>query len=261
VWLDPEIEGSPKRGLVLAPLHGGLLCAAFLKSNIPELPEAPSEQLQQQKELKAGCTHAADIPFENAEYPCDNRMNVFVGPLAQSTLSQQFPSQQPQVCVRGTIPQPRARVQGTIPQPQPCVQGPLPAGVQGPLSLTLPQPQPRVQGPQPQPHACVQGPLSQPQAYVQVPPPHPQAQQGERRASLDDQHVLSGELLSGNGELATTAENSVDVGFHLDESSWNVRLYEGDINAVGMNVVPVQTVGVTQDTQDLFQFVDPCIFD
>jgi len=139
VRLDSEIGGSPKRGLVLAPLLEGLLCAAFLTSDIPELPMAPLEQPQEQKELKAGCTHGADIPFENAEYP--------------------------------------------------SVQGPIP---------------------QPQPYAYVQGPLPQPQTYVQGPLPHPQAQQGERRASLDVQHVLSGELVSGNGELATTAEKAAE---------------------------------------------------
>jgi hypothetical protein len=37
-------EGSPGRGLVLAPLHGALLCAAFLTSDMPELPMAPLQQ-------------------------------------------------------------------------------------------------------------------------------------------------------------------------------------------------------------------------
>ena len=237
-----ETEGSSKRGLILAPLHGGLLCAAFLTFDIPELPvKAPSEPPQQQKELKVDCTHVADIPLETAN-PCDNQTNVFVGSPAQSTLPQQFPSQQPQVCVQGPVPQPR-------------VQGPLPAGVQGPLL----QPPAHIQGPQPQPQPCVPGPLPQPPAYVQGPPPHPQAQQGKRRASLDAQHVLSGELVSGNGELATTADNNVNAGFHLTESSWDMRLYNGDLNAVG--VVPGQTVGVTQEAPEFFQFIDPYLFD
>ena len=43
-WETRE-EGS-KRGLVLAPLHGALLCAAFLTSDIPKLPMAPLQQPQ-----------------------------------------------------------------------------------------------------------------------------------------------------------------------------------------------------------------------
>ena len=43
-WETRE-EGS-KRGLVLAPLHGALLCAAFLTSDIPKLPTAPLQQPQ-----------------------------------------------------------------------------------------------------------------------------------------------------------------------------------------------------------------------
>ena len=245
--MDSETEGPPKRGLVLAPLHGGLLCATFLTSDIPELPKALLEQPQEQKEPKAGCTHAADISFKNLEYlqgdPCDNQVNVFVpGPLAQSTLPQQFPSQQPQVCAHGPIPQLPARVQGPIPQP--------PARVQGPL----PQPSAHVEGPLPQPQACVQEP---PPAYVQGPPSQPQPQQGERRATLDTQHVLIGELVSGNGELAATVENNPNVDFHLIGSSWDMSssLYDGDMDAVAMTVVPGQTVGVTQDPQEIFQFV------
>jgi len=72
--------------------------------------------------------------------------------------------------------------------------------------------------------------------------------------------MLSGELVSRNGELATTAENNVNVGFHLTESSWDGTLYEGDIDAIGMNVVPGQTVGVAQDAQEFFRFVDPRLF-
>jgi len=68
VRFDSEIEGPPKRGLVLAPLHGGLFCAAFLTSDIPELPKPPLEQPQEQKEPKADCTHAAEISFEDPEY-------------------------------------------------------------------------------------------------------------------------------------------------------------------------------------------------
>ena len=224
-----ETEGSSRRGLVLAPLGGDLLCAAFLASDIPELPKAPLEQPQEQKELKADCTHAADISFKNLEYlqgdPCNNQANVFVpGPLGQSTLPQQFPSRQPQVCVQGPIPQLPARVEG------PIVQRPAP--VQGPL--WLPQPQARVQGPPPQPPAYVQGPPSQ-----------PKAQQGEQRATLDAQHVLIGELVSGNDELATTVENNANVDFHPIDSSWEVSLYDGDMDAVAM----------TQDPQEIFQFV------
>ena len=232
-----EIEGSPKRGLVLAPLHGGLLCAAFLTSDIPELPSAPLEQPQQDKEPKADCTHAADIPFDNLEYlqgdPRDNQTNLFVAePLAQSALPQQFLSQQPQICVRGPLPQPQARVQGPQPQPQVCVQGL-----------------------QPQPQVCVQGPLPQPPAYVQGPPQQPRAQQGERRASLDAQHVLAGGLVSGNGELAATVEDHANVDFNLVHSRWDVpNFYDRDMNAGVMNVVPGQTVGVTQDAQEIFQF-------
>ena len=163
-----EIEGSPKRGLVLAPLHGGLFCAAFLTSDIPELPQAPVEQPQQQKELRVGCTHAPGISFENAEYlqgdPCDNQTNAFVtGPLVRLTLPQQFVSQQPQ--------------------------------------------------------ACVQGPLPQPLVYMQGPLSQPQVQEGKPRASLDAQHALIGEFVSGNGELATTAVNNMSIDFYLADSS------------------------------------------
>lgn len=110
---DSEIEGFPKRGLVLAPLHEGLLCAAFLSSDIPELPNAPLEQRQKQKELKADCIRVADFPFESAEYlqedPCDNQTNPFVtGPLVQPTLSQQLPSQQQPAPVQEPLSQRRA---------------------------------------------------------------------------------------------------------------------------------------------------------
>jgi len=50
-WEIPE-EGSPKRGrLVLAPLHGALLCAVFLNTDIPELPMAPQAQQDEQRFL------------------------------------------------------------------------------------------------------------------------------------------------------------------------------------------------------------------
>ena len=94
---------------------------------------------------------------------------------------------------------------------------------------------------------------------MQGPPPQPQGQQGKRRASLDAQRVLVGGLVSGNGELATTAEDHANVDFNLADSSWDVsNLYDGDMHAVGMNVVPGQTVGVTQGAQELFEF---CVFD
>jgi len=236
--LDSEIEGPPKRGLVLAPLHGGLLCATFLTSDIPELPQAPLEQPQELKELKADCTHAADISFENLEYlrgdPCDNQANAFApGPLAQPTLPQQFSSQQPPVCPHEPIPQLPARIQGPIPQP--------PAHVQGPLA---------------QSQACVQEPLPQSPVYVQGPLSQLQAQHGELHVTLDAQHVLIGELVSGNGEPATTIETNPNVDFQLIESSWDVRsLYDGDMDAVAMTMVPGQTVGVTQDPQEIMQFV------
>lgn len=110
---DSEIEGSPKRGLVLAPLYGGLLCAAFLTSDIPELPNAPLEQRQKQKEPKADRIRVADFPFESAEYlqedPCDNQTNTFVtGPLVQPTLPQQLPSQQQPAPLQGPLSQRRA---------------------------------------------------------------------------------------------------------------------------------------------------------
>ena len=185
-----EVEGSQERGLVLAPCHdGGLLCAAFLTFDIPEFPKPPLEQPRQEKELKADCTRAIDIPFQTPEYSQgDNQTNVFVaGPLVQPTLPQQFPSQQRQARLR----------------------------------RPLPQPPPRVRRPLPQPQACAQGLLSQPPAYVQGPLTQPPVQQGERRGSLDAQHALIGELVSGNGELTTTAENNVaSVDFHLADSSW-----------------------------------------
>ena len=110
---DSEIEGSPKRGLVLAPLHEGLLCAVFLSSDIPELPNAPLEQRQKQKELKADCIRVADFPFESTEYlqedPCNDQTNAFVaGPRVQPILPQQFPSQRPPVPVEGPLSQRRA---------------------------------------------------------------------------------------------------------------------------------------------------------
>jgi len=220
-----EVEGSRKRGLVLAPHHdGGLLCAAFLTSDIPELPKPPLEQPQQEKELKAGCTHAIDIPFETQEYlQGDNQTNVFVtGPLVQPTLPQQFPSQQRQARVRRPLPQPPARVRRPLPQPQ----------------------------------ACAQGLLSQPPAYVQGPLSQPPVQQGELSASLDAQHALIGELVSGNGELTTTAENNASVDFHLADSSWETwdvsSFYDRDMSRVGVNVLPGQTAGGTQDGQEIF---------
>ena len=240
-----ETGSSPKRGLVLAPLFGSLFCAAFLSSDIPELPNSPLEQQQQQKDPNADCTHTAEIPlvFENTDYlqgdRCDNQTNVFIAePLTQSTLPQQFPSQQSQVCAQGPMSQSPPRVQGRVPQPQACIQGPLPqptAHIQGPqpqpqgcLQGPLPQQPVRVQGPLPQPHACVQEPLPQLAAYVQGPPPQPQAQQSSRRASIDAQHLLMGELVSGNIELAASAE-SVDF---LTDPSWDlVALYDRHIDS------------------------------
>jgi len=84
---------------------------------------------------------------------------------------------------------------------------------------------------------------------MQGPQPQPQGRQGERRASLDAQHVLSGGLVSANGELAITAENNANVDF-LTDSSWDVSLYDGDMNGVGI------TVGATQEhAQEIYQFV------
>jgi len=65
--------------------------------------------------------------------------------------------------------------------------------------------------------------------------------------------VLAGGLVSGNGELATTAEDHATVDFNLVDYVRN--LYDGDMNAVVMNVVPGQTVGLTQDAQEIFQYV------
>jgi hypothetical protein len=48
-------EGSPGRGLVLAPLHGALLCAAFLTSDMPELPMAPLQQPPRARQDEQRC--------------------------------------------------------------------------------------------------------------------------------------------------------------------------------------------------------------
>jgi hypothetical protein len=47
-----ETEGTPKAGLVLVPLNGDLLCAAFPNSDIPELPKAWLQQLQEEAETE-----------------------------------------------------------------------------------------------------------------------------------------------------------------------------------------------------------------
>jgi len=167
VRLDSEIGGSPKRGLVPAPLLEGLLCAAFLTSDIPELLKAPLEQPQQQ-ELKAGCIHAADIPFENAEY--------WQG---APTISRRMPS----LLCRWFNRRSRNNSHRSSRR-----------------------------------FAYEDCSHSRRLAYKDR-CQQPQVQQGERRASLDAQHVVIGELVSGNGELATTAENNADVGFHLTDSS------------------------------------------
>jgi len=49
---ETETEGAPKAGLVLVPLNGDLLCAAFPASDVPELPKPWLQQLQE-TELQA----------------------------------------------------------------------------------------------------------------------------------------------------------------------------------------------------------------
>lgn len=53
-WPGETREAGSKRGLVLAPLHGALLCAAFLTSDIPKLPMAPLQQPQDRQD-EQGC--------------------------------------------------------------------------------------------------------------------------------------------------------------------------------------------------------------
>ena len=68
-WEEVREEGSPKRGLVLAPLHGALLCAAFLTSDIPELPTAPMQQPQAQQDEQRFLLEFQPTPIDGLILP------------------------------------------------------------------------------------------------------------------------------------------------------------------------------------------------